>query len=76
MAQDQKVLMFRCPWCFRKGNDSATLVYDARNSEHYCLKCCFTGSEEEVRAEYGRYKSKYRWLTKRLDVLKDLKKTA
>jgi hypothetical protein len=73
MADSQKsVMFFRCPWCFRKGNDSAGLVYDARKGEHYCQKCCFTGNEGKIRFEYQQFKSKYALLTKRLDILKEL----
>lgn len=75
MAESGKsVTMYRCPWCFRKGNDSATLVHDARDKEYYCQKCCFTGTEKVVRFEYSQFQSKYRWMTRRLDVLKELKR--
>jgi len=75
MAKNRKsVKLLRCPWCFRKGNDSSEMVYDARSGEYYCLKCCFSGTEKTVRFEYRQFQSKYRWMTRRLDLLKELKR--
>ena len=70
MAQDREIVKsWSCPWCFRKGNDSAPLVYDKKRASFHCVKCCFTGTEDEIVAEYRRYQSKYRLMETRLNLL-------
>ncbi|MCD7858882.1 MAG: hypothetical protein LUH51_01745 [Firmicutes bacterium] len=48
MAQAGKGrLNYRCPSCFMRDKD-LDLFYDREKQEYYCLRCQFTGSEEEV----------------------------
>ncbi|MCH3972914.1 MAG: hypothetical protein LKE53_09190 [Oscillospiraceae bacterium] len=48
MAQSGKgKLNYRCPSCFMRDLD-IDMFYDKEKKEYYCLRCCFTGTEEEV----------------------------
>ena len=48
MAQDGKgKLNFRCPSCFARDID-VDMFYDGDRKEYYCLRCQFTGTEEDV----------------------------
>lgn len=48
MAQAAKGrLNYRCPSCFMRDID-IDMFYDEARQEYYCLRCCFTGTEEEV----------------------------
>ena len=48
MAQSTKgKLNFRCPSCFMRDID-IDMFFDEGNKEYYCLRCGFTGTEEDV----------------------------
>lgn len=48
MAQAGKgPLNYRCPACFMRDLDM-DMFYDKDKKEYYCLRCAFTGTEEEV----------------------------
>ena len=48
MAQATKgKLNFRCPACFVRDID-IDMFFDEGKKEYYCLRCCFSGSEEDV----------------------------
>lgn len=48
MAQSSKgKLNFRCPSCFMRDID-IDMFFDGEKSEYYCLRCGFTGKEEDV----------------------------
>ena len=48
MAQASKgKLNFRCPSCFMRDID-IDMFFDGEKSEYYCLRCGFTGKEEDV----------------------------
>ena len=48
MAQATKgKLNFRCPSCFMRDIDM-DMFYDEEKKEYYCLRCGFSGTEEDV----------------------------
>ena len=48
MAQSGKgKLNYRCPSCFMRDLD-IDMFYDRDKDEYYCIRCQFTGSEEDV----------------------------
>ena len=48
MAQATKgKLNFRCPSCFMRDID-IDMFYDEEKKQYYCLRCNFTGTEEDV----------------------------
>ena len=48
MAQSTKgKLNYRCPSCFMRDID-IDMFFDEGKQEYYCLRCSFTGSEEDV----------------------------
>lgn len=48
MAQSGKgKLNYRCPSCFMRDLD-IDMFYDKEKKEYYCIRCAFTGTEEEV----------------------------
>lgn len=48
MAQATKgKLNFRCPSCFMRDID-IDMFFDGEKKEYYCLRCGFTGAEEDV----------------------------
>ena len=58
MAQSKKgKLNFRCPSCFMRDID-IDMFYDEEKKEYYCLRCGFTGNEEDVERlnETARYR--------------------
>lgn len=71
MSENRKaVKWWRCPWCFSKGIDSATLL-ERKDGVLYCVRCCFTGDEKAVRETYSDYQKKYRLVATRLKILPD-----
>lgn len=66
MAQSSKgKLNFRCPSCFMRDID-IDMFFDGEGKEYYCLRCGFTGSEDDVLRlnEMARYR--YRAMKKRV----------
>ena len=48
MAQAGKGrLNYRCPSCFMRDLD-IDMFYDKEKKEYYCIRCQYTGSEEDV----------------------------
>ena len=60
MAQGRKgKLNFRCPRCLMREIDM-DMLYDAGREEYYCLRCSFTGNEEEILRLNAQFREKYR----------------
>lgn len=67
MAQASKgKLNFRCPSCFMRDID-IDMFFDESKKEYYCLRCGFTGNEEDVLRlnEMARYR--YRAMKMRVE---------
>lgn len=65
MAQAKKgKLNYRCPSCFMRDLD-IDMFYDEEKKEYYCLRCQFTGSEEEVLAGNERVRTRYKAMNRR-----------
>lgn len=65
MAQAAKGrLNYRCPSCFMRDLDM-DMFYDAEKKEYYCIRCQFTGSEEEVLRMNQMARVRYRDMMKR-----------
>lgn len=65
MAQSGKgKLNYRCPACFMRDLD-IDMFYDKEKKEYYCLRCQFTGTEEDVLAGNERVRLKYGAMMKR-----------
>ncbi|OPZ37540.1 MAG: hypothetical protein BWY98_00078 [Tenericutes bacterium ADurb.BinA155] len=59
MAQARKgKLNYRCPNCFRRDIDM-DMFYDEAKKEYYCIRCCFHGTEAQVKAMNEVTKEKY-----------------
>lgn len=66
MAQSDKgKLNFRCPSCFMRDIDM-DMFYDEEKKQYYCLRCAFTGSEEDVRALNEAAKYRYKRMKQRV----------
>lgn len=66
MAQSGKGrLNYRCPSCFMRDID-IDMFYDKDKKEYYCLRCCFTGSEEDVKKLNGMARFRYKKLLVRV----------
>jgi hypothetical protein len=60
MAQGRKgKLNYRCPWCLAREIDM-DMLYDRDKDEYYCLRCSFTGNEQEVLRLNAQFRAKYR----------------
>ena len=67
MAQAGKgKLNFRCPSCFMRDLD-IDMFFDENNKEYYCLRCCYTGSEEDVVKKNHMARFRYRAMLKRFN---------
>ena len=67
MAQATKgKLNYRCPACFMRDID-IDMFYDAEKKEYYCLRCCYTGSEEDVLKKNETARFRYKAMMKRFD---------
>lgn len=68
MAQSGKgPLNYRCPSCFMRDLDM-DMFYDKEKKEYYCLRCAFTGTEEEVQKLNKMARFRYKHI---LDRIKD-----
>lgn len=66
MAQAEKgKLNYRCPSCFLRDLD-IDMFYDKDKSEYYCIRCQFTGTEEEVLKMNQVARIRYRAMSKRI----------
>jgi predicted RNA-binding Zn-ribbon protein involved in translation (DUF1610 family) len=60
MAQGRKGnLNYRCPRCLMREIDM-DMLYDTERQEYYCLRCSFTGDEQEVLRLNTQFREKYR----------------
>jgi hypothetical protein len=66
MSQGRKGrLNYRCPACFAREID-VDMFYDKEKEEYYCLRCPFTGTEEEVLQLNEMVKFRYKNLLVRI----------
>lgn len=66
MAQATKgKLNFRCPSCFMRDID-IDMFYDEEKKQYYCLRCCFTGTEEDVNRLNEAARFRYRAMRMRV----------
>ena len=71
MAQAKKGSMnYRCPSCFMRDLD-IDMFYDAGKKEYYCLRCCYTGNEEDVLIKNDMARFRYRNLLDRIEKFDD-----
>lgn len=71
MAQATKgKLNYRCPSCFLRDLD-IDMFYDAANGEYYCLRCQFTGTEEQVLQMNELARLRYKAMHKRFTGFED-----
>ena len=60
MAQSGKGrLNYRCPSCFMRDLD-IDMFYDKYKNEFYCMRCQFTGTEEDVLAGNEMVRTRYK----------------
>ena len=65
MAQAEKGrLNFRCPSCFMRDLD-IDMFYDAEKKEYYCIRCQYTGTEEDVLLKNQMARFRYRDMMRR-----------
>lgn len=66
MAQARKgKLNYRCPSCFMRDLD-IDMFFDEARGEYYCLRCQYTGTEEDVKAKNELARFRYRRLLDRI----------
>ena len=67
MAQAKKGKMnYRCPSCFMRDLD-IDMFYDTEKKEYYCLRCCYTGTEDDVIRMNEMARFRYRNLLDRIE---------
>ena len=65
MAQAGKgKLNYRCPSCFMRDLD-IDMFYDRDKGEYYCIRCQFTGTEQELEAGNQMARFRYGFIDKR-----------
>ena len=65
MAQAGKgKLNYRCPSCFMRDLD-IDMFYDREKGEYYCIRCQFTGTEQEVEEKNQMARFGYGFIDKR-----------
>ena len=65
MAQAGKgKLNYRCPSCFMRDLD-IDMFYDREKGEYYCIRCQFTGTEQEVEEKNQMARFRYGFIDKR-----------
>lgn len=65
MAQAGKGrLNYRCPSCFMRDLD-IDMFFDKDRQEYYCIRCQFTGTEEDVLAKNQMARFRYGSMMKR-----------
>ena len=66
MSQGRKgKLNYRCPACFIRELD-IDMFYDAAKAEYYCLRCPFTGTEEDVKRLNQVARFRYKCINERI----------
>ena len=58
-------LNYRCPACFMRDLD-IDMFYDKDKGEYYCLRCPFTGTEEEVKKLNQQARFRYKCIAQRI----------
>lgn len=67
MAQSGKGrLNYRCPSCFMRDLD-IDMFYDKEKEEYYCLRCQFTGTEQDVLAGNETVRIRYKAMHERYE---------
>ena len=67
MAQASKGrLNYRCPSCFVRDID-IDMFFDEEKGEYYCLRCGFSGREEDVLRLNDAARFRYRAMTMRVE---------
>jgi len=56
---------YRCPACFMRDLD-IDMFYDKVKKEYYCLRCPYTGTEEDVKRLNEQARYRYRSMMKRI----------
>lgn len=65
MAQAGKGrLNYRCPSCFMRDLD-LDMFYDKEKKEYYCIRCQYTGTEEDVLAKNELARFRYKDMMRR-----------
>ena len=65
MAQAEKGrLNYRCPSCFLRDLD-IDMFYDKDKGEYYCIRCQYTGTEEDVLEKNQIARIRYRAMGRR-----------
>ena len=65
MAQAGKgKLNYRCPSCFMRDLD-IDMFYDRDKGKYYCIRCQFTGTEQEVEEKNQMARFRYGFIDKR-----------
>ena len=71
MAQSGKGrLNFRCPSCFMRDLD-IDMFYDKEKKEYYCIRCQYTGSEEDVLQKNELARFRYGFISRRFTDFED-----
>ena len=71
MAQSGKGrLNFRCPSCFVRDLD-IDMFYDKEKKEYYCIRCQYTGSEEDVLQKNELARFRYGFISRRFTDFED-----
>ena len=71
MAQSGKGrLNFRCPSCFMRDLD-IDMFYDKEKEEYYCIRCQYTGSEEDVLKKNELARFRYGFIDRRFTDFED-----
>ena len=63
-------LNFRCPSCFMRDLD-IDMFYDAEKKEYYCIRCQYTGSEEDVLRKNELARFRYGFIDRRFTDFED-----
>lgn len=65
MSQGRKgELNYRCPSCFMRDLD-IDMFYDKEKDEFYCMRCQYTGNEQDVLEKNEMVRFRYRAMAKR-----------
>ena len=65
MSQGRKgKLNYRCPSCFMRDLD-IDMFYDKEKDEFYCMRCQYTGNEQDVLEKNEMVRFRYRAMAKR-----------
>ena len=66
MSQSKKgKLNYRCPSCFAREIDM-DMFFDEDKQEYYCIRCCFHGTEEDVKKANELCKIRYQHIADRI----------